>query len=115
MENKFFDFDQYMEERSGGKFEIKAFGELHAIPNDVPFDVVLKISRAFKSGQQQMDEEQVVELANTIFGEETFQKWLKKGIGLGGIMVLTEQVMSMYMNNASNMSNQMAEKKGSTP
>jgi hypothetical protein len=112
--DKFLDFDKYMEERGGGKFEIKAFGETHQIPNDVPFDVILKISRAYKDKQKEMSEEQVVELANTIFGEETFNQWLKKGIGLNGIMFLTEKVMEMYMSNATEMSNKTAEK-GNTP
>jgi hypothetical protein len=109
--DKYFDFDQYMEERNGGTFTIKAFGKEYQIPNDVPFDVILTISRAFKSGKQNMSEEETVKMTNTIFGEETFAEWLKKGIGLKGIMILTEQVMKMYMDNASDVSNDIAGEK----
>lgn len=115
MSNKYFDFDAYMEERKGvdKPFIIKAFGEEYEIPNDVPFDVVLQISRSHKEGQGQMDDDQMVEMANVMFGEETFKKWLKKGIGLSGIFVLTEKVMEMYMANASQMSHEMGDQKRS--
>jgi hypothetical protein len=109
--NKYFDFDEYMAERSGDPFIIKAFGEENEIPNDVPFDVVLKISRAMKDGQQTMSEEATLDMANTIFGKDTFTKWLEKGIGISGIMILTEKVMEMYMTNASSLSKKMADQK----
>jgi hypothetical protein len=113
MENKYFDFDQYMEERRGHEkpFVIKAFGEEHVIPNDIPFDVVLEITRAQKDGKTTMTDDQLVTMSQTLFGEETFKKWLKKGIGLAGIMVLTEKVMEMYMKNASDLSHTMAKRK----
>lgn len=108
---KYFDFDAYMEERQAKPFVIKAFGEEYEIPNDVPFDVVLTISRAHKDGKQQMSDDEVLKLATTIFGEATFQAWLSKGIGLKGIMILTEKVMEMYMANASDTSEKMANDK----
>lgn len=117
-ENKYFDFDAYMDERKGQDkpFVIKAFGEEHEIPNDVPFDVILNISRAYKDGQNTMTDDQMVDMANTMFGEVTFQKWLKKGIGLKGIIVLTDKVMSMYMANATDTAGKMADgKRGQTP
>jgi hypothetical protein len=112
-DQKFFDFDAYMDERKGvdKPFVIKAFGEEHEIPNDVPFDVILEITRAQKEGQGQMTDDQMLEMANVMFGEDTFKKWLKKGIGLKGIMILTEKVMAMYMANASDMSQQMGDQK----
>jgi hypothetical protein len=112
MDNKFFDFDQYMEERKGQEkpFVIKAFGEEHLIPNDIPFDIVLEITRAHKENQTEMTENQLLKMSHTLFGEETFNKWLKKGIGLKGIMVLTEKVMEIYMKNASNQSQEIAKR-----
>lgn len=109
--NKFFDFDQFMEERNGGSFEVKAFGKMYQLPNEIPFDVVLGISRAHKNGVGEISEEDTVKFAETLFGKEVFAEWLQKGIGLSGVMVLMENVMKMYMENASNMSQGMAAQK----
>jgi hypothetical protein len=115
MDNKYFDFDAYMEERKGTEkpFIIKAFGEKHEIPNDIPFDIVLSISRDAKEngGVSQMSDQQMTEMANLLFGEETFQKWLKAGIGLKGVFVMVEKVLEMYMTNASDLSQNMAARK----
>jgi hypothetical protein len=107
----YFDFDAFMEERKQKPFIIRAFGEEHQIPNDVPFDVVLTISRRMKEGQQEMSEEDMIDMANLMFGEETFTKWRQKGIGISGIFVLVEKTMEMYMANASGMSQKMADDK----
>lgn len=113
MAEKYFDFDAFMDERKGTDkpFIVKAFGEKHEIPNDVPFDVILEIQRSFKDGKTEMDEEQLVSMCQTIFGEDTFKKWLSKGIGLKGIIVLTEKVMESYMESSANTSRTMADKK----
>lgn len=115
--SNYFDFDEFMAERGSAPFVIKAFGEEHSIPNDVPFDVVLKLARANKDGKQSMDEEAMLGLANSIFGAETFDRWVKRGIGMSGILILTEKVMEMYMQNASSLSQKMADEKstGTTP
>jgi hypothetical protein len=113
--NKYFDFDAAMEERKNGDkpFIVKAFGEEHEIPNDVPFDLILTIQRAYKDGQNVMSDEQTIDMCHVIFGEETFNKWLKKGIGIKGIMLLTENVMSMYMADANKTSKRVAANKES--
>lgn len=113
MSDKYFDFDAFMEERRGVEkpFIIKAFGEEHEIPNDVPFDVILEIQRAYKDGQNNMTEDQTIQMCHAIFGEKTFKKWLKKGIGFNGIMLLVDRVMTMYMGNASDQAKRMAKEK----
>jgi hypothetical protein len=115
--SNYFDFDEFMAERGAAPMVIKAFGEKHEIPNDVPFDVVLKLARANKDGKKAMDEEAMMGLANSIFGAETFDKWVAKGIGISGILILTEKVLEMYMKNASSLSQKMADDKaaGTTP
>lgn len=113
MSEKFFDFDAAMEEKKSKEkpFVVKAFGEKHEIPNDVPFDVILSIQRAYKDGKQTMSEDDVVGLCKVIFGESAFEKWLQKGITLSGIMLLMENVMAMYMGKADNTARKTAEKK----
>lgn len=115
MEQKYFDFDAAMEEKKSKEkpFIVKAFGEEHEIPNDLPFDLVLTIQRAYKGGKKELSEDDVVSLCHTIFGEDTFEKWVKKGIGINGIMMLTENVVKMYMADAGNVSQRTAENKQS--
>lgn len=112
-DQKYYDFDAYMEERKGQEkpFVIKAFGEEHEIPNDVPFDLILTVTRAHKDGKEEMSEDQVLEMAVVMFGEENFKKWLKKGIGLKQVMHLTNKVMEMYMANAADTADKSATAK----
>lgn len=110
---KFFDFDAFMEEKRGTEkqFEVKAFGEIYQLPYDVPFEVVLTIKAEHENGNKEMDEDATVKICQAIFGEAAFNSWVSKGIGIKGIMVLTENVMKMYMSNAADMSEAMAERK----
>lgn len=112
-ENKYFDFDAFMEERKGTEkaFIVKAFGEEHELPNDVPFDVILNIQRAHKDGKKEMTDEETLSMCRMIFGQTAFDKWVKNGIGVKGIMVLTEKVMDMYMDKSVDMSREIVKEK----
>lgn len=111
--DRFFDFDGYMDERKTTEkpFVVRAFGEDHEIPATLPFDVVLEITRAKKDGEEEVSTDQLLQMCNTIFGEETFKKWLKQGITIQGITVLTEKVIQSYMESAAGTSERMAENK----
>ena len=58
-----------------------------------------------------MEESEVENLANMIFGKETFEKWMSKGIGLRGVMVLMEKVIQMYMQKANKTMTTMNDSK----
>ena len=111
MSEKYFDFDAAMEERKGDPIKVKAFGENYDLPNQLPFDIVLKISRKKKAGEKEMDEDDMIEMAHTLFGRSTFEAWLAKGISLQGVGVMVEGVMKLYMDRASNTSKEIAKKK----
>ena len=118
MSEMYFDFDAYMDERKSQEkpFVVKAFNKKYEIPSDIPFDVVLDMQRKEKDGKGVMQNDQVEELANMIFGKETFQEWLKSGIGMTGVMVLMERVIGMYMSKANNTMKTMAkEQQNATP
>lgn len=111
MENKYFDFDAAMAERKGDPMIVKAFGEKYELAGELPFDIVLKVSRMKKDGQKEFSDEDMIELAAQLFGEDVFQAWLAKGISLSGVMVMVEEVMKMYMAKATSTADTMAEEK----
>ena len=111
---KYFDFDAAMEERSGKPVIVKAFGEEYKLPGQLPFDIVLKISRKYKEGQDEMDESDIIEMAHTLFGAEVFEAWLAKGISIDGVGVMVEGVMKMYMQQASSTAGRMADAKNNS-
>lgn len=115
MSNKYFDFDAAMEERKGDPIVVKAFGEKYELPSQLPFDIVLKISRKHKGGEEEMTEDDMIEMAITLFGESAFNAWLKKGITLDGVMLMVEHVMRMYMDKAQETTVEMAANKISNP
>lgn len=110
--DKFFDFDEFMEERGGGTFTIKAFGEVHELPNEVPFDIILRVTRAHKNKKKQMSDDDTIEMAKTLLTEKTFDRLVKKGITLKQIMLLMEKVMEMYTKDTEEAVNST---KGNTP
>lgn len=111
--DKFFDFDAFMEEKKSTEkpFIVRAFGEDHEIPAALPYDVVLEITRAKKDGQEEVNTDQLQRMCYTIFGEDTFNKWIAKGISLDGVLVLTEKVVESYMAEAAGTSQTMAKQK----
>lgn len=111
MSEMYFDFDAYMAERTSGAddFKVKAFGKEYSIPSDIPFDLVLNMQRKQKDGKGEMDEENVQELAGMIFGKEVFDEWIENKIGLTGVMVMMERVISMYMAKANKTMTNMAQ------
>lgn len=116
MSEKYFDFDAAMAEKSGKTMTVKAFGKKYQLPGQLPFDLVLKISRKYKEGAEEMSEDDVTEMAYQLFGKEAFEEWLEKGISLAGVEVMIEGVMKMYMDSATNTAKRMAnDKQNSNP
>lgn len=114
--DRFFDFDAFMEEKRSTEkaFVVRAFGEDHEIPATLPYDIVLEITRSHKNGIDQVDSDQLQKMCVAIFGEETFEKWIKSGISIDGVLVLTEKVIESYMANAAGTSQDMANAKRET-
>lgn len=100
-----------MAEKAGKTMTVKAFGKKYELPGQLPFDIVLRISRRYKEGAEEMSEEDMIEMAHTLFGKDTFEDWLRNGISLDGVGVMIEGVMKMYMDSATNTADRMANAK----
>lgn len=96
MNNKYFDFDQHMEEQDQQPVIIKIFGEQEELPASLPADLVFRLIRMQRKGQDNVDEEQLEIMATRLFGEERLEKWFGKGLTMDGLEVLLEKVMQIY-------------------
>lgn len=115
-EQKYFDFDKYMEEKNGQgqAFIVKAFGKEYELPREIPYDIILEMQRMHKEQKSEPSPDDTNKLCHIIFGEETFNEWVTKGISLTGISAMIEHVMGVYMDDAGKAAVQSAETKRKT-
>lgn len=96
LEERFFDFDQFMNEMDQKPVRVKIFGQIEELPPSMPADMVLRILRLRKKGVENVPEEEVLLMAETLFGKERLERWCKKGLTLKGLEVLLEHVSRLY-------------------
>lgn len=112
---KYFDFDAWREERNAQPIIIKAFGKEYEIPSDVPFDVVLGLVHSMREGVEEITQvEQVLEMAESVFGKDTMDEWRSNRIGVNEIKFMTEKVMAMYQQQSEDIADSKRQS-GNTP
>jgi hypothetical protein len=101
MSERYFDFDQAMQEVKQEPVVIKIFGEEEELSPSLPASIVLEASRLKKAGIENAGEEQVVLMANSIFGEDRLRRWCDNGLTIAGMEILLKEVVSLYAKKSA--------------
>lgn len=100
MTNRHFDFDQFMAEKEHKPVTLKAFGKKYELPHSLPALLIVKTLKMQKRGQESTSEEDVIEMAESIFGKKNLDEFLKKGLTMDGLDALIENVIGLYTGGA---------------
>ena len=95
MDNKYFDFDQFMAEKEEIPVIIKIFGVEEHLPSSLPADVVLKVIAMQKNPNAVISDAQMFGIATKVFGDK-LQTWCDKGLTTKGLEILIKETMALY-------------------
>jgi hypothetical protein len=93
-----FDFDAFWGERKQEVLEITVYGETHYLPASVPAEIVLGIMRMKADGIQNVPDEQVLLMTESIFGKERLDGWCKKGMTVDQMGDLLSWALDQYQS-----------------
>lgn len=95
-ENKHLDFDQFIDEQKEQGPTITIYGETVQLTPSLPANIMVTTVRMMKSKKAETQIEDLMGIAHSIFGEERFEKWLKKGLSMEQLEALISRTIEMY-------------------
>lgn len=99
--SKFFDFDQFWKETQTDEPGpvIRVFGEDVELPKDLPAAVPIRALRLQAMGSGEIPAEEIVHLADVLFGREQLDKWLSEGLTMAQLGDLIRHSMTLYRSD----------------
>lgn len=98
-DQRYFDFDNFMQEQEEQPIIIKIFGQEEELPASLPASMVLSIMRMQKAKNGNIPESEVLSMAEAMFGKDRLKKWCDNGLTMAGLEVLIKETTKLYMGN----------------
>lgn len=97
---KFIDFDRFWQETQPKEDElprVRVFGEEVTLPASIPAIVVIRYLRQSVDEDETIGGDTLVQVADALFGRETLDRWLSKGLTITQLGDLVSRTLNLYM------------------
>lgn len=114
---KLVDFDAFWAESQPDEAEaprIKVFGKEHILPASPPAIMMVRALR-LQGKDEDVPAEDVIKFAEALFGRETLDGWLERGLRISQIGDLVRMTMEMYHERAAGTGEGGDEENPTTP
>jgi hypothetical protein len=95
--HKYKDFDEFfgeLEHKPGP--QIRLFGKTYALPAELPATTMLMSYKAYKSGKDELSDEQQMAMAIEMLGEENVEEWCQKGLTINKLGEIMKWVAAQH-------------------
>ena len=99
---KFRDFDQFRAEAEKDGPTFVLYGEEHSLPPSLPLSLMVRAARlqeAASDEDQVIDPQTLIEMAESVFGEENVKAWTSKGMDVDLLTELIAWIPDAYSDD----------------
>lgn len=97
---KLLDFDQFWAETQPEDAElprVRVFGEEVTLPASIPAIIVIRYLRQGVDEDEPIGGDTLVQVADALFGRETLDRWLNRGLTITQLGDLVSRTLNLYM------------------